>query len=157
MLAGAVPARVTTVGPGWPSPRILRGPILPLPPPRLPPQVAGGTRVPGPQGAPAPGRKWPASGVVTLEEFAASAQQIQDYWRAATARSGPLSAGDVRPRVAAQPLRWPPPAGDSARRLLTRAAIAVAAVVAAGVLATALFEGVQAWALHSGLGAARFE
>ena len=31
----------------------------------------------------------PTSGIVTPEEFTASAQQIQDYWRAATAGTGP--------------------------------------------------------------------
>jgi len=39
-----------------------------------------------------------------------------------------------------------------ARRLLTRGAITAAVVVAAGVLAITLFEGVQAWAVHFGLG-----
>jgi hypothetical protein len=39
-----------------------------------------------------------------------------------------------------------------ARRLLTGAAITVAVVFAAGVLAITLFEGVQAWAVHFGLG-----
>jgi hypothetical protein len=39
-----------------------------------------------------------------------------------------------------------------ARRLLTRAAITAAVVVAAGILAITLFEGVQAWAVHFGLG-----
>jgi hypothetical protein len=36
--------------------------------------------------------------------------------------------------------------------VLTRAAIAAAVAVAAGVLAITLFEGVQAWAVHFGLG-----
>ena len=31
----------------------------------------------------------PTSGIVAPEEFTASAQQIRDYWRAATARGGP--------------------------------------------------------------------
>jgi len=39
-----------------------------------------------------------------------------------------------------------------ARRLLTGAVITVAVVFAAGVLAITLFEGIQAWAVHFGLG-----
>jgi len=38
------------------------------------------------------------------------------------------------------------------RRLLTGAVITVAVVFAAGVLAITLFEGIQAWAVHFGLG-----
>ena len=99
----------------------------------------------------------PTSGIVTPEEFTASAKQIQDYWRAATAATGPpertVSGGGARsrdrsagPAMAATARRSP------ARRLLARAAIAAAAVVAAVVLAITLFEGVQAWAVHFGLG-----
>jgi hypothetical protein len=39
-----------------------------------------------------------------------------------------------------------------ARRLLTRAVITAAVVVGAGVLAITVLEGVQAWAVHFGLG-----
>jgi hypothetical protein len=39
-----------------------------------------------------------------------------------------------------------------ARRLLARAVIMVVVVFAAGVLVSTLFEGVQAWAVHFGLG-----
>jgi len=75
------------------------------------------------------------SGIVTPEEFMASAKQIQDYWRAAPAATGPpertVSGGGARsrdrsagPAMAATARRSP------ARGLLTRAAIAAAVTAA---------------------------